>query len=437
MSSTVQPFSIAEHVESAVLELDEPLLLSNTPQFPWESFTSKIAQHLELEGLEIQVSELESIDPSSFTSGLSQPFFEYVGVLGDLSGEFLWTFPEEDASRLLSWVLTREADHTVFRDDELLEAFARFATLESLQAVEELNFAGGLKPRLSRSEFQPGNHPLALSVTFTYQRQTCGGRLIFSHELIQAWMKKFEARKPKKLPSGLSQKIPVTLSLEIAQAPITLTEWKDMEEGDTLFLPSCGFDIEDYAGPVTLSMNGRSLLKARIKKSGKIKILDPATYQEISESMTNETFDEDLSEDFELSEDDFSEEELSEEFEEEETLSQEESEEEESEVSMEEEESSIEETSAPPEEPEAPAATAPPQQPLVSPQEVTVPLVIEAGRLEMTAEKLMEMGPGSVLDLQISPDVGVTLTIHGRSVARGELVKVGERLGVRILEKGS
>jgi flagellar motor switch protein FliN/FliY len=61
---------------------------------------------------------------------------------------------------------------------------------------------------------------------------------------------------------------------------------------------------------------------------------------------------------------------------------------------------------------------------------------VELARLKITLDKLMSLNPGNLLELPIHPDQGVTLTIHGQKVGKGELVYLGEVLGVRILEIG-
>jgi type III secretion system YscQ/HrcQ family protein len=69
--------------------------------------------------------------------------------------------------------------------------------------------------------------------------------------------------------------------------------------------------------------------------------------------------------------------------------------------------------------------------------DLELPLKIEAGRLTMTLAELEALVPGVVLPARNDPLKPVTVTCHGRPVARGELVDLGGgRLGVRITEVG-
>ncbi|MEA3169359.1 type III secretion protein [Pseudomonas sp. AP19] len=60
-------------------------------------------------------------------------------------------------------------------------------------------------------------------------------------------------------------------------------------------------------------------------------------------------------------------------------------------------------------------------------------LVCQVGSLELTLAQLRELGAGSLLQLN-TPDVdSVDLMVNGRRVGQGQLVKIGDGLGVRLL----
>lgn len=63
-------------------------------------------------------------------------------------------------------------------------------------------------------------------------------------------------------------------------------------------------------------------------------------------------------------------------------------------------------------------------------------VTVELSRLRMTLANLMKLEPGNVLDLPTSPEEGVILSVNGKKIGKGELLLLGEKLGVRILEIG-
>jgi len=68
--------------------------------------------------------------------------------------------------------------------------------------------------------------------------------------------------------------------------------------------------------------------------------------------------------------------------------------------------------------------------------DVPVTLSVEVGRRQMTIEKLLQLGQGSVVDLERLAGEPVDVLINGILIARGEVVMGtdGRRWGVRISE---
>lgn len=65
--------------------------------------------------------------------------------------------------------------------------------------------------------------------------------------------------------------------------------------------------------------------------------------------------------------------------------------------------------------------------------ELPLKLVCQLGSVDVTLAQLREMGPGSLLQLTSAAQDGVDLMVNGRRVGRGELVSIGDGLGVRLL----
>lgn len=70
-------------------------------------------------------------------------------------------------------------------------------------------------------------------------------------------------------------------------------------------------------------------------------------------------------------------------------------------------------------------------------REVQVALDVRLGRSILTVGELMVLKRGSVVTLDRSLADQVDLCLNGTLVARGELVAVGDKFGVRILEIAS
>nr|NGX33007.1 hypothetical protein [Candidatus Anoxychlamydiales bacterium] len=69
-------------------------------------------------------------------------------------------------------------------------------------------------------------------------------------------------------------------------------------------------------------------------------------------------------------------------------------------------------------------------------ENMPITIIVEAARFKITLDKLMSMQPGNLLDLAVHPEKAVNLVVNGEQIAKGELVNLGDTLGVRILEMG-
>jgi flagellar motor switch protein FliN/FliY len=65
---------------------------------------------------------------------------------------------------------------------------------------------------------------------------------------------------------------------------------------------------------------------------------------------------------------------------------------------------------------------------------VSLAVSAELGRRSMRLGDLLRVGPGAIVELDRRVDAPIDLLVNGRPVARGEIVAVDERYGVRITE---
>ena len=63
---------------------------------------------------------------------------------------------------------------------------------------------------------------------------------------------------------------------------------------------------------------------------------------------------------------------------------------------------------------------------------VGVEVTVEVGRAKSTFSQLMKMGPGTLLELDRDAHEPADVLVNGKIVAKGEIVTIGDRYGVRI-----
>jgi flagellar motor switch protein FliN/FliY len=66
--------------------------------------------------------------------------------------------------------------------------------------------------------------------------------------------------------------------------------------------------------------------------------------------------------------------------------------------------------------------------------DVALSVSVEVGRARMTISDLLQMGPGSVVELEKLAGEPLDIFINGKAVARGDAVIVNEKFGVRLTD---
>ena len=66
--------------------------------------------------------------------------------------------------------------------------------------------------------------------------------------------------------------------------------------------------------------------------------------------------------------------------------------------------------------------------------DVNLHVIVEVGKAKMTVQDLLQLGQGSVVELEKLAGEPLDIYVNGKHVARGEAVIVNEKFGVRVTE---
>jgi flagellar motor switch protein FliN len=67
-------------------------------------------------------------------------------------------------------------------------------------------------------------------------------------------------------------------------------------------------------------------------------------------------------------------------------------------------------------------------------QDVSVTLSLEVGSVQMTVRDLLQLAPGAIVELNRLATEPLDVLVNGVWIARGELVVVDEKFGIRLTE---
>lgn len=371
-----------KQVEFLALGARDIPMWGSFPAFPWETFANELSTSLGVKNLKVSAGSAEWKKGSGILTGMGRSPLQLAIELSPLKGSFSLVFPSEDFSKLSSWAIHPEAGNDGFSDPYLQKGFLRYLCAQSMEVVEKMQIFPGLSPKLI-------DMPLAkedaycIDFAIEYEGETIWGRLIcpthfqesMKHHYAQDWNFSF--------PSNLYQSVFAEVSVAAGQTKLSQESWKKIQEGDFVILDHCSYYPNLKKGTFQLEFENTPLFQTKVKEDS-IKILDYAHYFE-ENKMDNENYEEPFGE------------------------------------PMDEEAVSVEES---------------PKEPMVSPKKVPVSLTIEVARLKMSLDKLLKLKPGNVLELGVQIEKGVSLVANGQCVGKGELLQIGDVIGVKITKLG-
>lgn len=432
-----------KRIPRVMLEKDSAPLVGFPPEFPWAQFSAKLAALFEMTDLTVKSSGIpEWRTQENLLSGIGECLTALNLSIAPLSGNVCWVMAEQDLPLLMSMLLTHQSHPSESIDPDFLQGFYRFLAVETIDAFTSVEFDKTLDPHIQQNKELPNETSLCLDIEITIKEKTLWGRLLASTEFLDSWKQRY-AQRARITP--LAQDLEVTVHLEAGRTALMLSEWKTIAAGDFLVLDLCSLKPQGE-GRIMLTVDGYPCFRGKIK-DGNIKILEHPLYHEANSAMDKnlpgDEAETDHNHDFAYFEEDEEDEE-------------------------EQEEEEVENAAPPPGEIHAEAAAEEgelheePQKPLESvadevqqkesepvptpppaaekkpftPEDISLNVIVEVGRLQMTVGKLMDLQPGNMLDLNVHPENGVDLVVNGKRIAKGELLLIGETLGVRVLDIG-
>ena len=69
--------------------------------------------------------------------------------------------------------------------------------------------------------------------------------------------------------------------------------------------------------------------------------------------------------------------------------------------------------------------------------DIPLEVTVEIGRTRLAIRELLQLGPGSVVELQKLAGETLDVLINGKPIARGEAVMVNDKFGVRLTDVAS
>lgn len=404
--SSPPPMSWIKEIEKTLIDMKAIPLYENIPPFDWDIASRKLAEAFSLPGFKIYPKETIARTCAEFRAGFGADSLVLAIEIHPIGCKAYFLFGKEEIAKLTSFLLLREKksplDHLFFSSNSLQEGFYYFAIQKALHAINSFYPFHDLSLKMATFHSLAQEDALSIDIALTLPNedyQTLWGRLICPEPTLSQLKAHFANRPYPALSSTIKEQLDLSLSLIVGKTSLSLAQFKEMKVGDFLLLDHCTFDPKNHKGTLSLHLEETPLFRLRMKDNG-FKITDYALYYEEAKVMSPDLPEEDL---FDHQE------------------------EQEEEVSLEEGEHLW---STPQEEEHEKLKK------IISSSEIPLTITVEVDRIRMKLKELLELSPGNILELSSRPEKGVDLTIGGKKVAKGELIQLGDLIGVKILQMG-
>ncbi|HEU63996.1 MAG TPA: YscQ/HrcQ family type III secretion apparatus protein [Chlamydiae bacterium] len=387
---TLEKYSWLRKINKTLLTLDELPLLRTYAPFNFDEFSNHLTKKFSLKSVKIEPSEMKWLKADELKQGFSDNVNYLSFVFSNLDGNVYLLMDLEDISKITNEFIS-QSSQIKLTTTLLEESYFRYISLETLNILSEMNLFQDLSAKMVEITEPLKEDSLCLDIKININDISIYARIAITPKFRKAWENHFISNPPLKAEE-ISKELQLTMSAEIGSVNLNYETLKKIQIGDFVILDKINYDAKTNKGQVTLKLGDTELFLAKVKQN-KLKIIDFVQYSE--------------------------------------------------ETSMEKKPNE-----KPIESKEKPVAEKKPEaEEKVEVEEKTelqtsqienmpITIIVEAARFKITLDKLMSMQPGNLLDLAVHPEKAVNLVVNGQQIAKGELVNLGDTLGVRILEMG-
>lgn len=376
-------YSWIDKIERSLLELDE---IPNMPmpfEFNFKDYAIEFEKAFNIKDVLFSVSSIQWKSNDNILEGMGENLVPLAFCFTPLKGNVYWVMSEKDITKLTSWILLKQKKEKEFISIPLQEGFYRYLILENLKIIERMEHFDNFSIKIVENIEAKETNAFCMDIQCKYEDKSCWGRLIISPSFRKSWKEYFSSNIS--YIKTFNRSFEITLRADIAKTQLKTEDLQKINIGDFIVLDEVSLDPSSEKGLITLMIGNTPLFYAKIKDD-KLKIVDYATYQKEEDFMPEEKIKKN-----------------NEEPNEKETVS---------EVND----------------------KAPLEEAYVSINDIKTTLTVEVARMKITLEKLLNIQPGNMLELSVTPKQPVNLSVNGQIIGKAELIQLGDILGVRILE---
>jgi flagellar motor switch protein FliN len=374
METQNQPLFWLNKIKKTLIEKDEMPLMKQAAHFSFEDFSKNLKEAFDVD-FNITSSSMMWRSKDDLLDGIGENIVSTAINIAPLSSKAYFVINKNDIKKLTNSLMAKKSQENIISEDIVEEGFFHFLVINILQNLENEKLFKNLSFSYENEKI-PNEDSLCIDVKISTKANSSWGRIVIPMNLKNSWNKHF-LKSPSIISDKIKENLELSVTIEGGYTVLNLNELKKLKKGDFVFLDKSS----NLEKPFVLRTQCMALFLANLEDD-KIKIKDFAHYEEEVYMENNEIIDESIEDTMEAN-------------------------------------NEIAKSSKP-----------------TSIKEMPIKLTIEMASFKMTLEKLLKIQPGNFLDIPISLDNNVNLTVNGQVIGKAELVYLEDSVGVRILEIG-
>lgn len=388
-------------IDDALIHLDQKPQFALPSDFPLTAVSQLLGKLFGRPNIQIEHREKGWQQKEALFAGLGENLSVLTIEWTPIESPIYFVLSGQDLKELMGDLLGGEEVATPFFDSSLAEGFLHYLGIEILQKLESAHYLSPLSPRIGYPPLDIRDELKQIAcfvsdISLALGNKHIWGRLFIPQEFRKQLNTQLANLPHLELSHEQEEKFQVDLIMEIGEGRLSLTEWKGAAIGDFILLDRCTYNPVEGKGSVIVKLGAEPIFRGRLKPDG-IKLSDYPLFEEVEQQMEEEH-------NFELPE---------------------------------ENEPSAFLTDAEPDL-DSPSRGSSVSGSFVNSnkqdvENLPVHLTVEVGRVRMSLKELRQLAPGNLLELGVNPEQGVDLLVNGKKMGRGELIRMGETLGIRIL----
>lgn len=348
------------------------------PRFPLEEFTKLYREVMHDDKAFFELESQGWLENQDLYSGLGFPLYQVEFVLEPLTTPCYLLISKQSVESLFLQTVALE-EKQPFLGEQISQGFLSYLLIDLVYAFAKLHY---LSYNFCLKNIDLVTEPKKLEPSFVVDAAlkqpsfTLWAKFLFPKNF-RDQIERHISTRPLDPQAAISQALEIELFFEAGSVALKHDDFKKIHQGDFVILDRCLIDPETLEGNVYLTLNDRPLWMGKLTKDG-VELKTEPFYKE--SFMDQETDDLDAMED------------------------------------------------------ELEPSEANNPEPLSSFSDIEVSINVVLDQIKMKAGDLLQLSPGDTIKTGSLTAKNILLVAGGKKIARGELVKLGEVLGVRITE---